>query len=72
MGIINQGIDENDGVCWLEFETVEIGPQAACCIDDVGDHAVDLIAISLLGEFVAKALHQFARCFKPLGPAGEK
>ncbi len=70
--VVGQGVDEQDEVRWLELETVEIRAPAPLHVDHVRDHTVNLIAITLLREFVTETLYQFPRCHEPIRTTGEK
>ncbi len=52
--VVGQGIYEKYEVRRPEFEAVKIGTPAALSVDDVGYHAVYLVATIDFGEFVSE------------------
>ncbi len=72
MYVIGQGVDEQYKVYGLKFEAVKIRPPASFQVDHMGDHTVNLIAIALFGEFVAKLPDQVPDEIKSFGATCEK
>ena len=72
MYFIGQGVDEQYKIYGLKFEAVKICPPASFQVNHMGDHTVNLIAIALFGEFVAKLPDQVPDEIQSFGATCEK